>query len=147
VCIKCNKAIAMIQAYSLSISTFPSWPCYLCIMQHDNVTIKGRSQMQEKQPMSHHRLLMWVQHFLHSRNKERHVPCSKEKKIEYMTKENNKMCTACEKVKFRGNAAKQKLKSAWLTLPLVEAITSVPRSRAISIPLWKYQRPSTVEHQ
>ncbi len=48
VCIKCNKAIAMIQAYSLSISTFPSWPCYLCIMQHDNVTIK-RSQMQEKQ--------------------------------------------------------------------------------------------------
>jgi hypothetical protein len=77
VCIKCNKAIAMIQAYSLSISTFPSWPCYLYIMQHDNVTIKGRSQMQEKQRMSHHRLLMWVQHFLHSRNKERHVPCSK----------------------------------------------------------------------
>jgi hypothetical protein len=106
VCIKCNKAIAMIQAYSLSISTFPSWPCYLCIMQHDNVTIKGRSQMQEKQPMSHHRLLMWVQHFLHSRNKERHVPCSKEKKIEYMTKENNKMCTACEKVKFRGKRCK-----------------------------------------
>jgi hypothetical protein len=47
-----------------------------------------------------------VQHFLHSADEERHVPCSKEKKIEYMTKENNKMCTAREKVKFKGKHCK-----------------------------------------
>jgi hypothetical protein len=49
--IKSNEAISMVQAYSLPVSTFPSWPCCLHHATWYSCVMKRRSRMEKIQPI------------------------------------------------------------------------------------------------